>query len=448
MIPAQTFHVITYGCQMNDADSDHVVGLLQSRGLEQVDVADDADLVLVNTCCVRGGAEERSLGRLANLRPWRQRGGHRRLVVMGCTAQKEGADLLERLPHADLIVGTRDLARLEEHLEESYRGSSPLVRIEAIDEPVIPQFGSHLPRGRVRALVNIMVGCDKNCSYCIVPQTRGKEISRPVGEIVDEVTRLVDAGAKEVLLLGQNVNSYRSERVKNFPELLERVNEIAGLERIRFITSHPVDFREGLIAAMRDLPKVMENIHLPAQAGATSVLNRMRRTYTRERYLELVAALREAIPEPASSITTDIICGFPGESEAEFEETRTLLEVARWDSAFIFLYSPREGTHAADTMADDVPNDVKQQRVAELVARQKEISAEKNARLIGREEEVLFEMVSRRSEAELMGRTRTDKAVIVPAPRDLVGTVQRVRITDAHPHTLFGELVDATVAVA
>lgn len=438
--PAQSFHVITYGCQMNDADSDHVAGLLEAMGLEQAPTPEQADLVLVNTCCVRGGAEERSLARLASLRPWRRARHDRRLVILGCTAQKEGEALLARLPHADLVVGTRDIADLPELLEESYRRPGPRVAVAAIARPEVPRLGGLLPRGRVRGLVNVMVGCNNTCSFCIVPKTRGREVSRPAEEVVAEVERLVAQGCREVVLLGQNVNSYRAPDGTRFPALLERVNAVEGLVRIRFVTSHPKDFSQALAEAMRDLPKVCEAIHLPVQAGANRVLARMRRSHTREHYLRLVERLRAAIPPPRSAITTDLIVGFPGETEAEFEQTLALVEEVRWDAAFMFMYSPREGTAAAE-MPDDVPESEKRRRLQRLIERQEAISAEINAALVGRTEEVLLEGPSRRSPGALVGRTRTDKPVIVAAPPEFVGTAQRVRITQGAAHTLFGALV-------
>lgn len=438
--PAQSFHVLTYGCQMNDADSAHVVGLMESHGLEQTARPEEADLVFVNTCCVREGAESRSVSRLASLSGWRRRDRMRRLVVMGCTAQKEGEAMLREIPHADLVVGTRDLAHIESLLIESYQTGQRRAAVGAITEPVIPQFGVHMPRGRIRGLVNIMAGCNNSCSFCIVPATRGAEVSRPAGEIVGEIERLVDQGAREVLLLGQNVNSYRGPDGTRFPALLEQVNAVDGLARIRFITSHPKDMSPGLIAAMRDLPKVMEAIHLPVQAGANRTLARMRRSHTRERYVDLIRRLREALPPPASAVTTDLIVGFPGETDADFEETMTLVDEVRWDAAFTFHYSPREGTPAF-TMDDDVPPAVKQARLARLIARQEAISEELNRALADSEVEVLFEGASRRGEHALMGRTRTDKPVIVEAPAALIGTVQRVRVTGGAAHTLFGELI-------
>ncbi|MBN1476811.1 MiaB/RimO family radical SAM methylthiotransferase, partial [Candidatus Sumerlaeota bacterium] len=293
-----------------------------------------------------------------------------------------------------------------------------------------------------------MVGCDNTCSFCIVPKTRGVEVSRPVRAILDEIGALVAQGCREVMLLGQNVNSYRGDDGSHFPALLERVDAIGGLERIRFVTSHPKDFRQPLIEAMRDLPRVMESIHLPAQAGATTTLNRMRRTHTREGYLRGIDALRGAIPPPDSAITTDLIVGFPGETEEEFQQTLSMTERVRWDSAYTFMYSPRAGTHAADTMVDDVSEEEKKRRLRILIDLQEGISAEINAALVGREEEVLFETVSRRSSDDLMGRTRTDKCVIVPAPCELIGQVCRVRISGGAAHTLFGELIEAQEATA
>jgi tRNA-2-methylthio-N6-dimethylallyladenosine synthase len=434
----RTYHIVTYGCQMNDSDSEIMAGLLAAKGLEPVATAEDADVVIVNTCVVREGAEERAVGRLASLASAKKRGS-KILAVSGCMAQKDGERLLEQLPFVDLVVGTRDLFRIDSLIDEVAERGQPLVAIDDIDRPV---FAGALPARRmstVRGLVTVMYGCNNFCTFCIVPRTRGRETSRPVAEVVDEVRRLADAGYAEVILLGQNVNSYYDRQSRaDFADLLAAVNAVDGIRRIRFVTSHPKDCSTRLIEAMACLDKVCESIHLPAQAGSNRVLRRMKRFYTKEEYLALLGELRARVPGVA--ITTDIIVGFPDETDLDFEETYDLMRRARWDSAFTFMYSPRPGTRAAEWL-DSVPLEVKKERLGRCIGLQEQISAEINAQLVGTLQNVLVESVSKRSDSELMGRTRTDKAVVFRGPTSLIGSEVCVRITEAFAHTLRGELI-------
>jgi tRNA-2-methylthio-N6-dimethylallyladenosine synthase len=435
----QSYHIVTYGCQMNDNDSEIMAGILESAGFQYCPEAEKADIVIINTCVVREGAEERALGRLTNLAATKRQ-SQKILVVGGCMAQKEGQELLEKLPFVDLVVGTRDHFRIHDLVQKVLERKEPLVAVDEIDRT---EFPSELPVKRassVRGLVTVMYGCNNFCTFCIVPHTRGREVSRPVADVVREVQKLVEEGYPEVILLGQNVNSYYDKASRcDFADLLARVNEVQGLKRIRFVTSHPKDCSPRLIDALASLEKVCESIHLPVQAGSNRVLRRMKRFYTREHYLDLLAQIREKIPHVA--ITTDVIVGFPDETESDFEETYDLLEKARWDSAFMFMYSPRPGTKAAE-WPDSIPLEEKRRRLQLCIARQEQISLEINQRLVGTVQEVLVESVSKKSDRQLMGRTRTDKAVVFDGDRSLIGEEVPVRITEAFSHTLRGVLTE------
>lgn len=440
----RSYHIVTYGCQMNDNDSEIMAGLLEARGLVPAPTPEEADVVVVNTCVVREGAEERAVGRLAHLASLK-RHGRKVLAVSGCMAQKDGERLLERLPFVDLVVGTRDLFKIDRLVEDVAREGRPRVAIGDIDRPIFLGQQPVRRTSTVRGLVTVMYGCNNFCTFCIVPHTRGREVSRPVREIVEEVRLLVDQGYPEVILLGQNVNSYFDRNARaDFADLLAAVNEVVGLRRVRFVTSHPKDCSPRLIEAMATLDKVCEAIHLPVQAGSNRVLRRMKRFYTKEHYLELLHQLRSRIPDVA--ITTDIIVGFPDETESDFEETYELLDRARWDSAYMFMYSPRPGTKAAQWL-DSVPLEEKKRRLQRVIERQEAISNEINARLRGSTQRVLVESVSKRSTQQLLGRTRSDKAVIFDGPESLIGQEVSVRITETFAHTLRGELIQCNSEV-
>jgi len=435
MKSAPTFSLITYGCQMNFSDSEFVAGELAARGWRPVENPEEADAILVNACVVRESAERRAIGRLWQLGPIKRRRPGRIIGVLGCLAQKEGRRLLEKMPHVDLVVGTHDLPNIGNLLERIRRDGERLACTEGIERP--SSFSAEpLRRDPLKAMVTIMHGCNNFCSYCIVPFTRGREWSRPAREIIAEVEKIAESGRREVTLLGQNVNSYRDGAL-DFADLLRRVAEVEGIERIRYVTSHPKDLSDKLIETVANTPKVCENFHLPVQAGADSVLARMNRGYTREDYLALVERIRAAIPDAV--ITTDIIVGFPGESDEDFEQTLDLVRRVRWDSAYMFMYSPREGTPAA-RFPDDVSLEVKKRRLQHLIELQEAISLEINRSTIGKREEILVEGPSKRSESRMMGRTRGDKVAIFSGRHDLAGKTIEVTITDAAAHTLFGEI--------
>ena len=435
----RAFHIRTYGCQMNELDSELIAGGLIEAGLRAASGIEAADVVVINTCTVRDSAERKALGLLGLLaRRKRERQPDLVLAICGCVAQAQGGALLERVPELDVVCGTRKIQDLPDLIR---RAIGKRVRVVDVADGNMADLRTEAAArsGHVKAFVAVMRGCDNYCSYCVVPYVRGREVSRPPGEIVAEVRHLVERGVKEVTLLGQNVNSYGRglDDEIDFAELLGRVSAVEGLRRLRFVTSHPKDISDRLIGAMAGLPVVCEYLHFPAQAGSDAVLARMNRGYTRAQYLGLVEKLRARVPGIA--LSTDLIVGFPGETVAEFEETVSLVETVRYDGAFMFKYSPRPGTAAAE-LDDDVPLDVKKARLARLLALQDEISLGKNRALIGRRIEVLVEGPSRKNAARHAGRTRCNRiAVFEPCP-ELVGELVAVEVLDATPHTLHARL--------
>ena len=422
---------------MNVCDSERIADLLCASGWSHAQDEDHADLAIFNTCCVRGSAEERAIGRLTLMKPWRRKKPGRILALSGCIAQKDGETLLERYPFLDLVVGTRDFhlfpSLVEDVLEKGERRSyidhidSSMTEIEARRQP-----------GGVSAFVTIMYGCNNFCSYCVVPFVRGREFSRSKEDIVSEVESLVAKGVREAVLLGQNVNSYKDPvSGSDFPDLLSLVNDVPGIERIRYTTSHPKDASEKLIQAVSRLAHVCENFHLPVQSGSDAVLRRMNREYTRSDYLRLVNLIRREIP--GAVITTDLLVGFPGETDEDFKETLELCTQAEWDAAFTFLYSVRAGTAAAK-LPDDVPMEKKKARLAELISVQEKIGARKNTLVKGRAVEVLVERQSRRHAHQLAGKERGGRNVVFPGDPALLGHIVNVKIIHTTPHTLIGEL--------
>jgi tRNA-2-methylthio-N6-dimethylallyladenosine synthase len=457
----ETYKIVTFGCQMNAYDSEVMAGILEARGWKPVEAEEDADVLLFNTCIVRASAEQRALGRIDGLKALKKAKPERILGVCGCLAQREAAGLLQRAPHLDLVLGTRAIPNLSALLDHLLAGGEPVACTDEYDEPY-QAAGAAVRRSELRALVTIMQGCNNWCSYCIVPAVRGREKSRPLGTIVDEITELVRCGCREITLVGQNVNAWRGDldgqdgwkthaprsesadgHTLDFADLLGRVQEIEGLLRIRYITSHPRDAGQRQIEAVARNGKVCEHFHLPAQSGSNRVLELMNRGYTREKYLDLVRAIRAEIPD--ATFTTDLIVGFPGESDDDYRQTLDLVREVGFDSAFTFFYNPREGTRAA-TWDDDVSVDVKKERLAELITLQEQISAEKNRALVGRTLEVLVEGPARRTSdhpiaglARLMGRTRGDKCVVFDGDLRDQGHLVQVQITEGASHTLLGK---------
>jgi len=444
------FLIKTYGCQMNVRDTQSVEVLLERHGLTRVTSEDQADLIVVNTCSVRGKAEDKAIGKLGLLGATKRDRPDRLLGVMGCMVQRLGASVFEKVPTLDFAVGTRRFSSIPAILDMVRSGEGPVLDVGTEDEDFEALSGHE--EGAHSAFVNVLFGCDRRCAYCIVPDVRGREWSRPGAKVVDEVRSLVAAGVKEVTLLGQSVMmygrrnevwpaDYRSPRgfVEPFSRLLEAVSDIDGLERVRFTSSHPSGCTPELAETMRQVPEVCPHIHLPLQSGADRILKRMRRGYTAADYAAAVERLREATPEFA--ITTDIIVGFPSETEAEFEETRAFMETIGFDNAFIFKYSPRPGTPAAE-WDDDVPGDEKLRRNKVLLDDQDQRAQRINDSQIGTTQEVLVEGPSLRNKARWSGRSRTNKIVIFdPAAGCEVGDLVNVRIERAMPQTLYGVLM-------
>ncbi len=428
-------HIQTFGCQMNRLDSELIIGDLRAAGFEPAKTEAEADVILFNTCSVRQHAEERVYSRLGALRGLKRKRPETVIGVIGCMAQMHGERIFERAPHVGLVCGTGALGRLAEFVEEARRG----VRV-----CVTEQNGATLVRRRAGdrlnkhlAYVYIMRGCDNYCAYCVVPYARGPEESRPEAEIVEEVRALAADGCKEVTLLGQNVNSYGKGQggKAGLAGLLERLNKVEGIERIRFVTSHPKDMSRSILRAVGSLEKVCEHLHMPAQSGSDKILKAMNRRYTAGRYREIVAEARELAP--GAAIASDFIVGFPGETDEDFEASERLVREVRFQQSFIFKYSPRPRTAAAE-MDDDVPMKVKMERNRTLLAVQEEISREDHAAMVGRTVEALVEGPSKSDKAKLMGRSRANDIVIFPGRTARAGELVAVRIEASTPLTLFG----------
>ena len=428
--------VETYGCQMNVGDSEIVVSLMQREGYVYTDRIEQADVILINTCSIRDNAEQRIWGRLNELKRYRKARPGLIVGILGCMAERLREQLLEGPWGVDVVAGPdayRDLPRLVREAEAGGKGVNVLLSTEETYAEIAPV---RLDRNGVSAFVAIMRGCNNFCSYCVVPYTRGRERSRDAATIVAEAQSLFDNGYREVTLLGQNVNSYRAGEV-DFPELLRRVASISPLLRVRFATSHPKDMSDRLLETMASMPNICRAIHLPAQSGATSMLERMNRKYTREWYLDRIAAIRRYMPDCA--ITTDLIAGFSGETEEEHAATLSLMREVGYSWAFMFKYSERPGTFAQRNLPDDVPDEVKSRRLQEIIALQNDLSLESNRRDVGREFEVLVESESKRNSGQLSGRTSQNKVVVFDRGNHRIGDYVRVRVTGCTSATLLGE---------
>jgi tRNA-2-methylthio-N6-dimethylallyladenosine synthase len=434
----------TYGCQMNQYDSERIARVMGHMDYKSTDRIETADLVILNTCSVRDRAEQKVYSALGR---WKELKEQREGVIIGvggCVAQQEGANLLKRLPHLDLVFGTHNIHKLPQMVEQVQASRSRPVETAFYRQPSYMED----PQGRTdvqgaKAFVTIMQGCNKVCSFCIVPHVRGREVSRPSGKIVAEIESLVRQGVQEVMLLGQNVNSYgkTSPGELSFAELLDRVNGIEGLQRIRFTTSHPQDLSPELIEAFATLKKLCEHLHLPVQSGADSVLSRMRRGYTRDEYLARINRLRKRCPNVA--LSTDIIVGFPGETDAEFANTLEMLRQVEYDEIFSFMYSPRPQTVSAKIYGDDVADAIKKARLQEVQSLQREISLRKNRESIGNVEEILIDGKSRLKNGQIMGRTRANRIVNLTGDETLVRSLLTVRIIGATANSLIGEELTA-----
>ena len=427
----------TFGCQMNVYDSERLKSLLVSENLSITGNPADADVIVLNTCSVREKAERRALGRLSEFHKYKQKNPEVMLVVAGCMAQSMGRDLVEKMPYLDLVLGPDQIfqlpAYIQNHRDHSRVAICP-TREDFDSERIWEQ--QILPERKTpfTSFVAISRGCDNFCSYCVVPYVRGLERHRPMDQIISEVQLLAQSGCKEVTLIGQNVNSYRFES-KDFADLLQMVNDQTDIRWIRFMTSHPKDLSEKLIDRIAALPKVCEHIHLPLQSGSDPVLEKMNRGYTSGDYLGLVERIKKTID--GVSLSTDIIVGFPSETEADFEKTLEVMRKVEFDSAFMFRYSIREGTKAA-SFVDDVPEKEKLRRLYTVIKLQKDISGRKNRDLVGKTFQILVDERSKRDENKWKGKTRTNKTVVVDGDANLLGKIVIVKIDEADTFTLFG----------
>ena len=440
-VVTRRFYVRTFGCQMNEHDSERIAGLLVADGLESTDDLEAADVVVLNTCCIRENADNKLYGHLGHLKSLKDRRPGLQIAVGGCLAQKDRDEIVKRAGHVDVVFGTHNLAHAPALLAEAARTGESVVEILEEHEA----YPSALPARREvdhRAWLTIQIGCDNSCAFCIVPSVRGAEVSRRMGDIVHEVTELARDGVSELTLLGQNVNSYgrdlgSGQWSPQFADLLRAVDAVDGIDRVRFTSPHPKDLRAETVAAMAECPSVCEHLHLPVQSGSDRTLARMRRGYTVERYLEKLTMARAAIPDLA--VTTDIIVGFPGETDADFAETLVLAEQARFDAAYTFVFSPRPGTTAAEMVDDFVPEAVARERMDRLTEVIERHGFAKHQARVGRVEQALVEGPSKKDPTVMSGRTRQNKLVHFAGDVPAGATVE-VMVTKAAPHWLRGDL--------
>ncbi|HMB80023.1 MAG TPA: tRNA (N6-isopentenyl adenosine(37)-C2)-methylthiotransferase MiaB [Vicinamibacterales bacterium] len=441
---ARKYLIETFGCQMNVHDSERMAGLLEQAGYEATEEAADADVVVINTCSVRERAEDKLYTRLGELRQLANEQGHNPIVaVAGCVAQQEGDAILKRSPGvADVIIGTQAIRRLPMMVEQAAAHRRPVINLDPFDDVTFP-LGVTKRNDPLKAYVTIIEGCNEFCSFCVVPYTRGNERMRPKSDILAEVREAAATGHREVQLLGQIVNHYAApdDPACDFSGLLEAVHAVDGIERIRFASPHPRHVSARFLQTMARLPKICRHLHLPVQSGSTRVLDAMRRRYTRESYLDLIAQIRESLPDVA--VSTDMIVGFPGETEADFDETLTLTAAVRYHSMFSFKYSPRPNTLADKRLADDVADEDKTRRIMALQALQRDIQSDLNAGMVGQTVGVLVDAASRRRETELSGRTSTNVVVNLPGPAEWIGQTLPVRVERAGPHSVWGERIDS-----
>lgn len=437
-----TYCVVTYGCQMNAHDSEKLAGMLQEMGMTEAESRETADFVIFNTCCVRDNAQRRALGNVTWLKELKKTRPEMMVAVCGCMMQQKGMgeQILRQYPFVDVAFGTHNLYRFAQLMLQAVKNRRRVVEVIQEDEGSIPEDLPVRRSSPYHAYITIMYGCNNFCSYCIVPYVRGRERSRASARIIEEARQLKEEGVKEIMLLGQNVNSYGLdvEGELSFAQLLAKLDEV-GIERIRFMTSHPKDISDELIDVIAKSKHICHALHLPVQHGSSRVLASMNRKYTREQYLARVAEIRAKIPD--MSLTTDLIVGYPGETEEEFEETCSLVGEVGYDSAFTFIYSPRIGTRAAD-MPDQIPEEVSSRRIQKLIAIQKENTRRNYAGYIGQVHSVLVEEASKRDEHQMAGKDEYNITVNFPGSKDLIGRIVRVRITSAGESTLRGEMID------
>lgn len=433
------YYIETWGCQMNEEDSEKLSGMLIPMGYKRTENKETANIIIFNTCCVRENAEQKVDGNIGALKTMKKQKPNLIIAVTGCMMQQDGMakHIITKFPFVDIIIGTHNAYKFPEYLKRIQDGETPIVEIWDKEENIIE--GIPIDReSNIKGFVTIMYGCNNFCTYCIVPYVRGRERSRNPEDIISEIETMVAKGYKEITLLGQNVNSYGkglSPEI-NFAQLLRRINNIEDLERLRFMTSHPKDLSNEVIKVIAESDKLCEQVHLPVQSGSTNLLNKMNRHYDREQYLELVNNIKNTIPNVG--LSTDIIVGFPGETEEDFAQTLSLMEEVKFDLAFTYLYSKRKGT-PADEMLDQIPEDVKHERFNRLIQVVNRNCAEKNRAYVGKIVEVLVEGYSKNDESKLTGRTRTGKLVNFEGNYKAIGELVSVQITNAHSFSLIGE---------
>lgn len=433
------YYIFTYGCQMNESDSERLAHQLELAGYTSTDNFEEADLIILNTCCVRETAEHKIYGRIGELKHLKAKNKNLIIAITGCMAQKNQADMFKRAPHIDIVLGTHNLRHINEMVEEVQRTHKHQINIE-MDNSVLHELEAK-PTGTFSAWVPIMNGCNKFCTYCIVPHVRGREISRPISAIVEDVKKLGASGHKEITLLGQNVNSYGLDFKDgtHFGDLIDALDGIPGIERIRYMTSHPQDMNKEMIEALGRSSNVVTQLHLPIQSGSNRILQKMNRRYTVEHYKELIEYCREKIK--GLTLTTDLIVGFPGETEEDFQATLQLLKDVRYDMAYTFIFSKRSGTPAA-TMEDQVPEEVKRVRLQALMDVQNEISLELNKAMEGEVYEIIVEGPSRNDENVWFGRTSGNKMILFPKDENLaIGQTVKARVDKAQTWILYGTII-------
>jgi tRNA-2-methylthio-N6-dimethylallyladenosine synthase len=441
MIKQLKYFIETWGCQMNEEDSEKLSGMLKLKKYKRVSAKEEADIIVFNTCCVRENAEQKVYGNIGELKHLKKKNPDLVIAITGCMMQqpKMPEKIMKMFPFVDIIIGTHNSYKFPEYLNRALGGERPIIDIwnkegDIVEELPIDRLSSY------KAFVTIMYGCNNFCTYCIVPYVRGRERSRKPEDIENEIKTLISKGYKEITLLGQNVNSYGKglEPEINFAKLLRRINDIEGIERVRFMTSHPKDLSQEVIDAIAECDKLCEHIHLPFQSGSSKILKKMNRHYDRDQYLDLVTRIKKAIPN--ATLTTDIIIGFPGETEEDFRETLSLVKEVEYDSAFTFLYSMRSGTPAAE-YEEQIPDDIKHERFNRLVEVINDIARKKNKEYDGKVVEVLVEGLSKNDPNKLTGRTRTSKLVNFSGDKNNIGKLVNVKIIEAKSFSLLGEEV-------
>lgn len=443
---AQKLYIQTNGCQMNEYDSDKMRDVLQaSHGMEMTDVPEEADVLLLNTCSIREKAQEKVFSAVGRWRKIKNKRPDIVIGVGGCVASQEGAAIQKRAPYVDIVFGPQTLHRLPELLNEARTTHQ---RVVDISFPEIEKFDA-LPEPRAegpKAFVSIMEGCSKYCTFCVVPYTRGEEISRPLNDVISEISALAEQGVREINLLGQNVNAYRGDMddgdIADFSLLLHYVAAVDGIDRIRFTTSHPAEYTDDIIEAFAEIPELVNHLHLPVQSGSNNILNQMKRGYTRDEYLEIMNKMKAV--RPGISLSSDFIIGFPGETDEEFEQTMSLIEQVGFDFSYSFIYSARPGTPAAE-LADNISEDVKKQRLKKLKNRLNEMTMDVSSSMVDTVQTVLVEGVSKKNPLQMTGRTENNRVVNFTAHPRLAGQFVDVMITEALPNSLRGRLVESSV---